>query len=139
MISMYQTAYITFEDDGQTLVGATIQLHSHFSFKSSADIYIHNPPMSIDDVTTSGQNVSINVKGDFMAKAYDFMMYPDTDQPYKIAEVKRESELLRNMLFSAVGLNTADKNTYFIEIQPNIDIAFICLCAYALDEMFAEA
>ena len=40
---------------------------------ASADIYFHNPPVSIDDVTTSGVPVAIMVEGDIISKKYDFI------------------------------------------------------------------
>merc|ERR1712020_547424 len=94
---------------------------SNFSFEASADIYIHNPPMSIDDVTTSGLPVSIHVEGDILSKKYDFMMGNLDTNPYKIAQVVRK--------FQAFFEN----NTYFVEIGPNVDAAFISICAQLLE------
>ena len=52
-LSMHETAYVTIQGpNGTTMVVATIKRQSNFSLEASADIYIHNPPMSIDDVTT---------------------------------------------------------------------------------------
>ena len=33
---------------------------------------------------------------------------------------------------------TCYPNTYFLRIGPNVDIAFISICAYALDELFSD-
>ena len=126
LLSMYATAYITIEGPSGTMVIATIKRQSNFSLESSADIYIHNPPMSIDDVTTSGLPVSIHVEGDILSKKYDFMMGNLDNNPYKIAQVVRK--------FQAFFEN----NTYFVEIGPNVDAAFISICAYAIDELFSD-
>ena len=126
LLSMYATAYITIEGPSGTMVVATVKRQSNFSLESSADIYIHNPPMSIDDVTTSGLPVSIHVEGDILVKKYDFMMGNLDSHPYKIAQVVRQ--------FQAFYEN----NTYFVEIGPNVDTAFICICAYAIDELFSD-
>ena len=93
---------------------------------ASADIYFHYPPVSIDDVTTSGVPVAIMVEGDIIAKKYDFMMGNINTNPYKIAQVVRK--------FQAFFEN----NSYFINIGPNVDVAFICICAYAIDELFND-
>ena len=126
MLSMHATAYITIKDQGKTMVLATIKRQSNFSFESSADIYIHNPPVSIDDVSTSGLPVSIHVEGDIISKKYDFMVGNLNTNPYKIAQVVRKFKMIH------------DNNSYFIEIGPNVDIAFICFCAYAIDELFND-
>ena len=108
------------------MVLATIKKQSNFQLESSADIYLHNPPMSIDDVTTSGLPAAIHVEGDIMSKKYDFMMGNLNTNPYKIAQVVRKFKMFQ------------ENNTYFVEIGPNVDIAFISLCAYAIDELFSE-
>ena len=128
-LSMHATAYITIEGPRGTIVVATVKRRqSDFSLETttSADIYIHNPPMSIDNVTTSGLPVSIHVEGDIVSKKYDFMMGNLDTNPYKIAKVVRQ--------FQAFPIN----NTYFVEIGPNVDVAFICICAYAIDELFSD-
>ena len=80
--------------------------------------------MSIDDVTTKGLPAFIHVEGQILAKKYDFMMMGDLNtNPYKIAKVTSSSGL-----FEIV--------TYLIEIGPNVDAAFISICAYALEKMF---
>ena len=54
------------------------------------------------------------------------MMGDLNTNPYKIAQVVRQ--------FQAFFEN----NTYFLEIGPNVDAAFICICAYAVDELFRD-
>ena len=78
--------------------------------------------MRIDDVTTKGLPAFIHVEGQILAKKYDFMMMGDLNtNPYKIAKVVNSSWLV---------------STYQIEIGPNVDAAFISICAYALEKMF---
>merc|ERR1712038_805806 len=83
-------------------------------------------PKSIDDVTTSGLSVSIHVEGDILSKKYNFMMGDLDTNPYKIAQVVRKFQTL------------FENGTYFLEIGPNVDVAFICICAYAIDELFSD-
>ena len=82
--------------------------------------------MIIDEVTCRGKPVSITVEGDIIAKKYDFMMGNIHTNPFKIAQVVRK--------FQAFFEN----NSYFINVGPNVDVAFICMCAYAIDELFND-
>ena len=142
MLSMHALANITIKDQGKTMVLATIKRQPKFQgspIESSADIYIHNPPVSIDDVTTSGVSiddvttsglpVAIHVEGDIMSKKYNFMetfVGNLNTNPCKIAQVVRKFKMIH------------DNNSYFIEIGSNVDIAFICFAAYAIDELFSK-
>ena len=95
--------------------------------EETAAVYLHNPPVSIDNVTsTEGLPISIHVKGDIISKKYDFMMGDLDNNPYKIAQVVRQFQAF------------FERQTYFLEIGPNVDIAFMCICAYAIDELFTE-
>ena len=135
MLSMHATAYITIGNAKRVV--ATVKQQSSLGLDSSADIYIHDPPVSYDAVTTKGLSVSIHVEGDIRSKKYDFMMDNFTRasskggymvrNPYKIAQVVRTS--------GSVG---SDNNHYYIEIGPNVDLAFISMCAYAIDELFSD-
>ena len=98
----------------------------NFTMDASADIYFHKPPVSIDDVTTNGLPVAIYVEGDIVSKKYDFMMGRIRTNPYKIAQVVRKYDAFY------------ENNSYFINIGPNVDVAFICMCAYAIDELFND-
>ena len=139
ILSVHSTAYITINEyeklntkrlyQRKTMVVATIKRHSNFSFESSADIYIHNPPVSMAYVTTIGLPVAIHVEGDITSKKYDFIIGKHNRNPYKIAQVVRKFKLLRYNDYN---------DSYFIEIGPHVDIAFICFCAYAIDELFSD-
>ena len=124
MMSMSAKASITVDDQsGATLAIATIKRRG---ILSGADIYLHNPPMHIDNVTTNGLPVAIHVDGNVVRKEYDFMMGNMNDNPFKIARVVRKFKLI----------NAQD--TYFLEIGPNVDVAFMSMCTYAIDELFSE-
>jgi len=100
-----------------------------------AEIFVHNPPVPIDNVTTVGVPELIRIEGDIMHKNYDFMMgamntNPDGSQvagSVKIAQVVRTSSS-----FSSYN------DTYSLEIGPNVDIAFMCVCTSAVDELFRD-
>ena len=126
MMSMSATAHITVDDQsGATLAIATIKRKGVFAL-AGADIYLHNPPMHIDNVTTNGLPVAIHVDGNVIRKEYDFMMGNMNDNPFKIARVVRKFKFI----------NAQD--SYFIEIGPNVDVAFMSMCTYAIDELFSE-
>jgi len=126
LLSMHATAYITVQDGGRTLVVATIKKQSAFQLESSADVYIHNPPVNIDDVTTNGLVPTIHVEGDIVSKKYDFMMGDLRTNPYKIAQVVRKFKMVM------------ENNSYFLHMGTNIDVAFITMCAFAIDELFSD-
>jgi len=123
------SAHITINNG--TMVIATIKRQSSngctFFMDASAKVYLHNPPVNIDSATTKGLPVSIHIEGDIIAKKYDFMMGDMNTNPYKIAQVVRKG-----------GAFTSTQNTFFLEIGPNVDIAFLCICTYALDEIFTD-
>jgi len=126
--SKYATAYITIKDQTETtMVIATIKRKSNSSLESSADIYLHDPAMNIDNVTTTGLPVTIYVEGDMISKNYDFMMGNVKTNPFKIARAARKWKDKLTV-----------KDSYFLEIGQNVDVAFICMCALALDELFSE-
>ena len=128
MMSMSATAYITIDDQsGATLAIATIKRQGVFT--SGADIYLHNPPMHIDNIETNGLPVAIHVEGNVIRKEYDFMMGNMNDNPFKIARVVRKLKF-----FNAQNRN----DSYFIEIGPNVDVAFMSICTYAIDEIFSD-
>ena len=131
LLTMHGTSHITIKDQsGVTLVVATIKQQSNFFMDASADVYFHNPPMHIDNVTTKGRPVpDIYIEGDISSKKYDFMMGNIMNNPFKIAQVVRKSKSWKAF---------ADNDSYFIEIGPNVDVAFTCICAYAIDELFSE-
>merc|ERR1719291_1664415 len=127
LLTMHGTSHITIKDQsGATLVVATIKQQSNFFMDASADVYLHNPPMHIDNVTTKGLPVAIHVEGDIISRKYDFMMGNLNTNPFKIAQVVRSYKAF------------APNDSYFLEIGPNVDVAFICICAYAVDELFSN-
>jgi len=128
-LSMHSTSYITIQDPdrpGEVLVVASVTKASSVSWVANADIYLHQPAVSLSSVSHAGLTPDIKVEGDIRGKTFDFMMQKD-GSPVRIAQIVRKFQLL-----------TIEKNTYYLEISPNVDVAFISLCAFALDEMFKE-
>ena len=48
------------------------------------------------------------------------------NNPYKIAQVVRKLKMITK------------NDTYFVNVGPKVDIAFIVMCAYAIDELFSR-
>jgi len=123
MLSLHATAYIL--APGQTMVLATVKRRGMMSMDQSAEIYLHQPPVHIDNVTTEGMMPTITVEGDMIAKNFDFMVGV-RDNPIKIGQVNRKFNMM------------SERNTYFVTIGTNVDIAFLMIAAYAVDELFND-
>ena len=125
------TAFITMQTSSGRYIVATIKESK--SFRQNVDIFVHNPMMSLENpATTEGLAPTIRVQGDVMGKNFDFMkdmgIVEGNQLSCKIAKVKRK-----------YGSNSSYyPNTYFLQIGTNADIAFICMCTYAIDEMFFD-
>ena len=79
--------------------------------ESSANIFIHDvstkiktktlrvkpsyfqPPVLLEDISTEGLSPDLLVAGDIIAKKYDFMMGDLENNPYKVAQVKRNLKI----------------------------------------------
>ena len=48
------------------------------------------------------------------------------NSPFKIAQVVKKFKMI------------AENNTYFLNVGPKVDIAFIVMCAFAIDELFSD-
>lgn len=68
-----------------------------------------------------------DIAGDIISKKYDFMMGDIENNPYKIAQVVKKFKMI------------AENNTYFLNVGPKVDIAFIVMCAFAIDELFSDS
>ena len=54
-------------------------------------------------------------------------MMGDLDHnPYKIAQVIRKFKMI------------AENNSYFLNVGTKVDVAFVCMCAFAIDELFSD-
>jgi len=111
---------------GQALVIATIRDAMKMACTKSAEVFLHNPPVSVDNVSTEGLVPFMHVEGDIISKKFDFMMGDLETEPFKIAKVERSWE------------TWFEANSYYVVIGPNVDIAFICICAFAIDELFCD-
>ena len=85
------------------------------------------PPVLLEDISTEGLSPDILVAGDIISKKYDFMMGDIENNPYKIAQVVKKFKMI------------AENNTYFLNVGPKVDIAFIVMCAFAIDELFSDS
>ena len=81
----------------------------------------------LEDVSTEGLSPDIHVAGDIISKKDDFMMGDIENNPYKIAQVVKKFKMI------------AENNTYFLNVGPKVDIAFIVMCAFAIDELFSDS
>ena len=135
--TMHGTAYIMVQTPVGRWCVATIRRQGGQGLmfnKCNADIFIHNPMQALENLaSTDGLTPTIHVGGDFMAKNYDFMknigmINGNQVQLVKIAQVVRQWG----------PTSTNYPNTYYLRIGANVDIAFICICAYALDELFSD-
>ena len=121
--SLHNTAYITGEIAGKTVVYATVKQSSYLlNFGPRVDVYIHKPPVDMYDATTDGLVPDMKVKGNLDGKNYSFKM-----GSMKVAQVLPK------------WMNITENNCYFVNIGKNMDIAFICMCAMAVDEISCEA
>ena len=59
--------------------------------QTSAEVFVHQPPVSLDTVTTEGLAPCIIIQGNVVSsggRTFDFMMGDIAAQPYNIAKVK---------------------------------------------------
>ena len=134
MFTKNKSCFITIKHQGHTKIAATLKKDPNPDNVFGAIIFLYDPPVRFDSgesvIVTSGQTLIIQAKGDIMTKKFDFMMgnpNPIVDHyPYKIAQVLRKFNIRKQ------------DDTYFLEVGPNVDIAFMCVCVYALDEMFHD-
>ena len=54
------------------------------------------------------------------------MMGDLENNPYKIAQVIRKFKMI------------AENNTYFLNVGPKVDVAFLVMCTFAIDELFTD-
>ena len=139
---IYGTAYITVQTDSGRFCAATIRRSrgDELKYRCNADIFVHNPLLPLEHLSTmEGKTPDIKVEGNFIAKNYDFMKNVGTiseNQAHfcKIAQATKE---LDNKIKSESDLNNSE-TTYYLRIGSNVDIAFICICAYSLEELFTS-
>jgi len=125
LMATRRTAHITIERNGQTLAVATIRQQSHFQnqHNADADIYIYPTPQDVEgSVSYSGMTPSITVDGSTLrrTKKYNFMCGRT-----KIAHARRKNTHM-----------TSSRDTYFLKVGFNVDIAFLTMCTLAMDELF---
>jgi len=126
LLSLHRQAYLTVESSGQILVYATIKQKELFTFTPEAEIFIHNPPIPFENVSTKGLVPDMVASGNIIQKDYGLVMGEMENNPYKIAEITRKLK----------WFNHAD--TYYIDAGPRVDVSLIVMIVYALDELFSH-
>ena len=99
------------------------------------------PPVLLEDISTEGLSPDILVAGDIISKKYDFMMGDLDNNPYKIAQVEEQSPVQDAIICLQVIRKfkmVAENNIYFLNVGPNIDVAFLVMCTFAIDELFSD-
>eukprot|EP00091_Calanus_sinicus_P014905 TRINITY_DN3267_c0_g1_i4.p1 TRINITY_DN3267_c0_g1~~TRINITY_DN3267_c0_g1_i4.p1 ORF type:complete len:135 (+),score=21.76 TRINITY_DN3267_c0_g1_i4:482-886(+) len=123
-LSHHKKVYITGEIGGKTVVYATVKdtksILSCSCRPCRPEVFIHDPPMDIDHVTTDGLTPTFWV--DKPGKDYVFMMGN-----------RRVAQIMRKWM-----TEKAKNEGYFVEIGPNMDVAFMCMCAMAIDQLYMK-
>ena len=129
-ITVHAAAHITVQTSTGRWCVATVRKTPRGFGVGNADIFIHNPMQPVENLaSTDGIQPNIQVHGNFRTKDSSFMkvmgiINGNQLQLCKIAQLERDSN---------------HPNTYCLRIGTNVDVAFICMCAYALDELFPES
>ena len=55
----------------------------------------------------------------------------------QFCKIAKATKVLDNKIESESDLNNSE-TTYYLRIGANVDIAFICICAYSLEELFTS-
>jgi len=98
-------------------------------------IFLHNPPILTEEFDPDSMKPSLTVEGDVMLKEYDLLAGENEEQTIKIGRALHDMSELND-----VKMNVAvDRgNVYYLQVGRNIDLAFIVLCAHAMDQMFFD-
>ena len=139
---IYGTAYITVQTDSGRFCAATIRRSrgDELKYRCNADIFVHNPLLPLEHLSTmEGKTPDIKVEGNFIAKKYDFMMNLGTisDNQAQFCKIAQVTKVLDNNTELEPESNNSE-STYYLRIGANVDIAFICICAYSLEELFSS-
>jgi len=124
----------TKKSEGKVLAVATLD-HDEGQSGNCCQIYIHNPPIPVDEFNTNTKEPSIIVEGDVMLKEYDIIVVENKDKPLKIGRAVHD---LSDISHSEINLESVSSTMYYLQVGRNIDVAFLVLCAQAMDHMFWE-
>ena len=141
---MYGAVFITVQTDGGHWCAATIRRKrgNELVDRCNADVFIHNPVLPVQILSTMDLSTwihpNIKVEGNFKGKKYDFMkslghINGNQTQWCKIAEAARDFNTKTNCESSP----NSNSDTFHLKVGANVDIAFISICCYALDELFS--
>ena len=141
---MYGAVFITIKTYSGHWCAATIRRKrgNELVDRCNADIFIHNPVLPVEILSTMNLSTwihpNIKVEGNFKGKKYAFMknlghINANQTQWCKIAEVARDLNTNTNCESSS----NSNSDTFYLKVGANVDIAFISICCYALDELFS--
>jgi len=102
---------------------------------NSCQIYLHNPPILTEEFDPEKAEPSLTVEGDVVLKEYDVLAKDGAGLTVKIA---RGIHDLSEMEGVKMNLAVDKGNVYYLQVGRNIDIAFLVLCAHAMDQMFYD-
>ncbi|XP_023323452.1 uncharacterized protein LOC111697614 isoform X2 [Eurytemora carolleeae] len=98
--------------------------HKYMGRRSKVHVYISNPPLHCQFIDNSDRNPDLLIAGDISSNTYSFLL----GGKRKVAQVYHQKEGRGPQVFLAPELNM-----YTLEIGPYVDIAFIAICASAVD------
>jgi len=129
----HDTRYITIPKNGKVHVVATVMKAAYMQWDNNAHVYLHEPTVSYDDVSSNGLgDPYIEVLEYDGFKGWDDSRYnyvtkdPDTNKRIKIAESSRSWR------------DSYVQDTYYLTVGRNVDLAFMTLVQYAVKDMFDD-
>jgi len=120
------------KSEGKVLAVATLD-HGSEQAGNNCQIYIHSPPISVDEFNINNMKPDIIVEGDVMLKEYQFIVEEREGKLLKIGRAVHDLSELNSEENDPESLSTG---VYYLQVGRNIDLAFLVLCAHAMDMMF---
>jgi len=99
-------------------------------------IFLHDPPILTEEFDPTTMEPSLTVEGDVMLKEYDILAGGRTEQ--QTLKIGRALHDLSELEEVKMNLAVDKGNVYYLQIGRNIDLAFMVLCAHAMDQMFYD-
>jgi len=125
--SMSRASHIYIEQGERKFVYATIKVALNCEMAPSANIYLHQPPVDIENVTTEGMEPQMRATGDGYQRNFDIVMENTPQGVLKIAQIEKPLQCF-----------SLDRD-YYLSIGPNADVAFIVMVTFALDELYNQS
>jgi len=141
-------AYITVKKDGlwnkksEGKVWAAATLNKPAGHPgNTCQIFLHNPPILTEEFDPDSMKPALTVEGDVMLKEYDVLAFVDvldTKLPGQTLKIARALHDLSEMEGAKMNVAVDRGDNYYLQIGRNIDLAFLVLCAHAMDKMFYD-